>query len=116
MPPEHYHRDDVPLERRVELLESMMSAEERRMDRAVDELPGMVKQAVLDALKERPQMSEEEHEYLKIATKAAAQRVKYRQAVIEKTLGAVIWLALAGVATAVWRTIVNLINSPVGPK
>jgi len=95
----------------------MADAEERRLDRAIDDMPEMVKQAVLAALKERPQMTEEEHEYLKIATTAAAQRVKLRQAIIEKSLSGLVWLALTAVGYAVWQTFLNIVkNAPTWMK
>lgn len=103
---------DVPLERQVKVLREMAAAEERRLDRTIDELPALVKDAVLEALQQVPQMSQEEHEYLKIATKAAAQRYKLRQAVIEKTLAGLIWAGIAGAGIVIWNVIVQFIKNP----
>ena len=111
-PPPTGRHTGVSLERQVEALRDMADAEERRLDRTIDELPALVKQAVLEALKERPQMSEEEHEYLKIATKAAAQRVKLRQAVIEKTLAGLVWGGLLAMGWAAWQAFLQVIKNP----
>lgn len=112
MPRDHQDMRDVPIQRQVDVLRDMVGGEERRLDRTIDELPALVKEAVLDALKERPQMSEEEHEYLKIATKAAAQRYKLRQAVIEKTLAGLIWAGIAAAAAVTWQVVVKFIQNP----
>lgn len=113
---DHMSRDqyphDIPLQQQVDVLRDMTAAEERRLDRTIDELPALVKQAVLEALKEVPQMSEEEHAYLKIATKAAAQRYKLRQAVIEKTLAGLIWAGIAAAGMIAWQVIVKFIQNP----
>ena len=107
----------IPIERQVRIIRDMMGAEERRLDRTIDELPELVKHAVLEALKERPQMTEEEHEYLKIATKAAAQRVKLRAAIIEKSLSGLVWLMLSAIGFAVWQTFLNIVkNAPTWMK
>lgn len=107
----------IPIERQVRIIRDMAAAEERRLDRTIDQLPELVKHAVLEALKERPQMTEEGHEYLKIATKAAAQRVKLRAAIIEKSLSGLVWLAMTALGYAVWQTFVNIVkNAPTWIK
>lgn len=111
MPSDQQERD-IPIQTQVNILREMAAAEERRLDRTIDELPALVKEAVLEALRQVPQMSQEEHEYVKIATKAAAQRYKLRQAVIEKTLGGLVWAGIAGVAIVVWNVIVQFIKNP----
>ena len=110
-PPNPDYRDSIPFERRLQILEGMYIAEERRLDHTIDELPETVKKAVLEALAERPQMSEEEHENLRIATKAAAQRVKLRAAVIEKSLTALVWMALSALGYAIWQAFINIVRN-----
>lgn len=107
-----YYPHDVPIQQQVDVLREMSGAEERRLDRTIDEMPALVKDAVLEALRQVPQMSPEEHEYLKIATKAAAQRYKLRQAVIEKTLAGLIWAGIAAMGVITWQVIVKFIQNP----
>lgn len=45
-----------------------------------------------------PQLSDDEHRWVKLAIQREAQSIKYRQAVIEKTLAGLVWFVLLGLA------------------
>jgi hypothetical protein len=45
-----------------------------------------------------PQLSDDEHRWVKLAIQREAQSIKYRQAVIEKTLAGLVWFLLLGLA------------------
>lgn len=111
MPSDQQERD-IPIQTQVNILREMAAAEEPLLDRTIDELPALVKEAVLEALRQVPQMTPEEHEYLKIATKSAAQRYKLRQAVIEKTLAGLIWAGIAAAGMIAWQVLVKFIQNP----
>jgi hypothetical protein len=44
-----------------------------------------------------PQLTEEEVQYVKLAIKREAQSIELRQAIIEKTLGGLILMAISGI-------------------
>lgn len=44
-----------------------------------------------------PQLSEDEHTWVKLAIQKEAQAIALRKAIIEKTLAGLIWAALVGV-------------------
>ena len=43
-----------------------------------------------------PQLSDEERQWVKLAIEAEARKIRFRDAVIEKTLTGLIWAALVG--------------------
>lgn len=43
-----------------------------------------------------PQLSEEEQQWVRMAIQKEAQTIKFRNAIIEKTLGGLIWAAIVG--------------------
>ena len=46
---------------------------------------------------EAPQLTEEEQTWVRMAIQKEAQSIKFRNAIIEKTLGGLIWSAIVGV-------------------
>lgn len=54
----------------------------------------------------RPQISEEQLQWVNLAIQKEAQSIKLRQAIIEKTLGGLVWSAIAGLGYALvsWAT------------
>lgn len=68
----------------------MMSPEERH------ELVLEITQALACA-QSQPQLTEEELRWVKLAIEAEARKIKFRDAVIEKTLVGLAWLAITGI-------------------
>lgn len=54
-----------------------------------------------------PQLSDDEYRWVKLAIQREAQSIKYRQAVIEKTLAGLVWFALIGLAIILKEWAVN---------
>jgi len=54
------------------------------------------------AIKESSNLSEDEVRWVKLAIHKQEQSIKLRQAIIEKTLGGLVWAALAGLAYIVF--------------
>jgi len=50
------------------------------------------------AIKESSKLSDDEVRWVKLAIHKQEQSIKLRQAIIEKTLGGLVWAALAGLA------------------
>ncbi len=67
----------------------MMTPEERH------ELVLEITQAL--ACAQQPQLTEEELRWVKLAIEAEARKIRFRDAVIEKTLVGLAWLAITGV-------------------
>lgn len=44
-----------------------------------------------------PQLSQEEHEWVKLAIQRESQSIKLRQAIIEKTLVGLVWMMVVGI-------------------
>ena len=44
-----------------------------------------------------PQLSDEELQWVRLAIEAESRKIRFRDAVIEKTLGGLIWSAIVGV-------------------
>ena len=90
--------------REANILAGMVAATERRTDRLEDELPGYIKEAVEAAVNGRF-MSDDERTWVRLAIQREAQSIKLRQAVIEKTLTALLWVILSGGAAVAWAGI-----------
>ena len=45
----------------------------------------------------KPQLSDEELQWVRLAIEAESRKIRFRDAVIEKTLGGLIWSAIVGV-------------------
>lgn len=45
----------------------------------------------------QPQLSDEELQWVRLAIEAESRKIRFRDAVIEKTLGGLIWSAIVGV-------------------
>jgi hypothetical protein len=59
-----------------------------------DAIPSIVREAVRDTMPGL--LSEDERRWVKLAIEREAQSIKLRQAIIEKTLGSLLWAAIAG--------------------
>lgn len=94
--------EGLTLRHEINVVANMTAAVEKRMDQVVDDLPDKMAKALREAVASLPMPSEEEREYLRLATRAAARREKLQQAVIDKTLTALVWFLLAGAATTLW--------------
>lgn len=66
-----------------------MSPEEKKM---------FIRDVASAVSESRPALTDEEHTWVKLAIQKEAQSIKYRQAIIEKTLAGIVWMALIGVA------------------
>jgi len=44
----------------------------------------------------KPQLSDEEMQWVRLAIEAESRKIRFRDAVIEKTLGSLVWSAIAG--------------------
>lgn len=53
-------------------------------------------QVVVAAQAAAPQLTDEERQWVRMAIEAEARKIKFRDAVIEKTLGGLVWSALVG--------------------
>jgi len=53
---------------------------------------------IAEAIKAASILSDEEVRWVKLAIERQEQSIKLRQAIIEKTLGGLVWAALAGLA------------------
>ena len=53
-------------------------------------------------------LTNEEHEYLRLAIKRQAQSIQLRQAVIEKTLAGLIWASVAGIGKLLFDAAVKI--------
>jgi alkylhydroperoxidase/carboxymuconolactone decarboxylase family protein YurZ len=69
----------------------------QRTDDLMSDLPKLITDAVEKAINNQPQVSEEEREFLALAVQAQAQRVRLRQAIIEKTIPSLVWMMVLGV-------------------
>lgn len=57
-------------------------------------------QAVTGA--QQPQLSDDELRWVKLAIEAESRKIRFRDAIIEKTLTGLVWLALTGVGYILW--------------
>lgn len=89
--------------REAHVLAGMTSALERRIDEVDDSIDDRASKAATAAVADIAEhmLTIEEREYVKLATKAMAQRVKLRQAIIEKTLTGLIWAGFLGLAAII---------------
>ena len=44
----------------------------------------------------KPQLSDEETQWVRLAIEAESRKIRFRDAVIEKTLGSLVWSAIVG--------------------
>lgn len=49
----------------------------------------------------RPQLSDEELQYVKMAIKRESQKIEFRNAVIEKTISGLVWAGLVGLGAVI---------------
>lgn len=105
------HQDQVTsseglaLRREINAVAEMTTSIERRVDNVQEELTAKMAEALKSAVASLPMPSEEEREYLRLATRAAARREKLQQAIIDKTLTAMVWTLLAGLAVGLWTLV-----------
>ncbi len=78
-------------------LHRRMTAVELSVDQRREVMRDTIREAVQDAMP-RALLTDEQHRWVTMAIEKEAQSIKFRKAVIEKTLTALIWSALAGAA------------------
>ena len=61
---------------------------------------------IQNAIKGATVLTDEEHQWVKMAIKREAQAIDLRQAIIEKTITGLVWMCLVGLGTLVvgWAT------------
>lgn len=52
--------------------------------------------AVREAANPAPQLTEEERQWVRLAIEAEGRKIRFRDAVIEKTLAGLVWAAIVG--------------------
>ena len=69
------------------------------MSDRITDLQGAIESAPM------PLLSEEEHQWVKMAIKKEAQSIEFRQAVISKTTAGLVWMAVAAAVGFAWTLI-----------
>jgi hypothetical protein len=77
--------------------------QDRRAPDSQDELV----QKVIAAVKEQQHLTDEEAQWVRLAIKREAQSIALRQAIIEKTLTALVWAALIGLGIVLKEFLFN---------
>lgn len=95
-----------------ELLSRMVHILERRMDKFERELPDQIEAAVQRALMAHS-LTPEQRQWVELAIQREAQSIRLRQAVIEKTLAGVVWMAVVGIGFALWEYVKAIVGSGV---
>ncbi len=68
---------------------------EKRIDELRADLPGQIREA-LDSCLAAHMLTEDERQWVRLAIQREAQSVRLRQAIIEKSLTALIWAGIVG--------------------
>ena len=55
--------------------------------------------AALSCAQHQPQLSDEELQWVKMAIAAEARKIKFRDAIIEKSLTGLVWLGILGIGS-----------------
>lgn len=74
-------------------------------DPQVDDLVSVIQQAVREVVTEveaQRCLSQEEQEWVRKAIEAESRKIKFRDAVIEKSLTGLVWAALIFIGAAIW--------------
>lgn len=103
-PPYRRHVDQTEAERNAEIdaLANMQAATERRVDGMHDEMRRLVKEAVEEGLDSKL-LSADERMWVRMAIKREAQSIAFRQAVIEKSITGLVWLAILGIGSILYE-------------
>ena len=74
---------------------------EARIEDLEQHLPRLVQDTIRAAMPSSL-LSDEEHQWIKLAIERESQVISFRRAVIEKTVGGLIWALIAGFCTLGW--------------
>lgn len=90
---------------------SLLDAQRRRLDEDVvnardAHLVTIIKSVAIDTFKTHG-LSSEEQQWVRLAIKREARRERFQQAVIEKSLSALVWAAMALVGVALWEFVIQ---------
>jgi hypothetical protein len=85
-----------------ELAQCLTHSERRVRDDLEEHIITMINTHVDSALESRL-LTEEERQWVKLAVKHQSQQIALRQAIIDKTLTALIWATIVGIGTFVWQ-------------
>ena len=61
-----------------------------------DERKALIAEIVEVMNSTKPQLSDEEMQWVRLAIEAESRKIRFRDAVIEKTLGSLVWSGIAG--------------------
>ena len=61
-----------------------------------EERKELISEVVAAMQASKPQLSDEELQWVRLAIEAESRKIRFRDAVIEKTLGGLIWSAIVG--------------------
>lgn len=91
----------------------MLDTQDSGLRRLRDELPGVISLAMKEAMVPVTArlLTEEERDYVKAATKIAVQRLRFREALIEKSLTALLFSFFAAVATGSWLVLTEFLRN-----
>ena len=67
-----------------------------------EELLNLLKEVVIEAVEAHP-LTDEEVKWVRMAIQAEAERAALRKAIIEKTLAALVLMAIVGICGLVWQ-------------
>jgi len=89
----------------ADAIASMVAGLERRIDQHDKHIDTLVHTTVAEAVSNLQEklLAPEERAWVRLAVEAQAQRVKLRQAIIDKTLTALVWVLLAWIATVLFE-------------
>lgn len=73
------------------------------------ELLDLVKEAVSNSIVVHP-LSPEEIQWVRLAIQAEAKRAALRDAIIQKTLAGLIWMAVIAVGVSIWDSVLQAIH------
>lgn len=77
-----------------------------------NELVELIREAVREAVAQVESnrcLSEQEQEWVRKAIEAEARKIRFRDAVIEKSLAGLVWGAIVFIGAAVWHTVKSAI-------
>lgn len=104
--PRHIYTADGLVRAEADALANMIAANERRIDELRDALPRLMREAIDSALT-GSLLSAEERQWVRLAIQREAQSIRLRQAIIEKSLSALVWAAIVGAGVIVYEYMVS---------
>jgi hypothetical protein len=94
------------IQRQLDYLGESMSRVDQEVDKLRDGLPAAVKAAIKEAMPEVV-LSADEQRSLRLLIKRQEQNLKLREAIIEKSLTALMWAAIVGVGLMIKEYMVS---------